>query len=94
MIINMHFPATAIPLPTDDGRILGVTIHRSDRLKPDLYIAHPLVRIHIVDANTGAYVKKSSRYIFSSEITVLHVSTSFKYLCTSPCIYIQTHERH
>ena len=43
----------------DDGRVFGVTIHRSDRLKTDLYIAHPLVRVHMVDVDTGAYVKKS-----------------------------------
>ncbi|XP_030836155.1 jouberin isoform X2 [Strongylocentrotus purpuratus] len=53
--------STNLPMPTDDGQVLGVTVHRSDRLKPDLYIAHPLVRVHIVDLKTGNYVKKSSR---------------------------------
>ncbi|XP_071808073.1 jouberin-like isoform X3 [Asterias amurensis] len=43
----------------DDGRVFGVTVHRSDRLKTDLYIAHPLVRVHIIDSDTGTYVKKS-----------------------------------
>ncbi|XP_033123597.1 jouberin-like [Anneissia japonica] len=43
----------------DDGRVMGIYVHRSDRLKADLYIAHPLVRVHVVDINTGAYVKKS-----------------------------------
>ena len=45
--------------PEDDGRLLGITIHRSDRLKSDLYIAHPLVRVHLIDVETGTYVKKS-----------------------------------
>ncbi|XP_038057732.1 jouberin-like isoform X2 [Patiria miniata] len=45
--------------PKDDGRVFGVTVHRSDRLKTDLYIAHPLVRVHIIDMDTGAYFKKS-----------------------------------
>ncbi|XP_041455755.1 jouberin-like isoform X2 [Lytechinus variegatus] len=53
--------STSIPMPADDGQVLGVIIHRSDRLKPDLYIAHPLVRVHIVDLKTGKYVMKSSR---------------------------------
>ncbi|XP_071837615.1 jouberin-like isoform X2 [Apostichopus japonicus] len=47
--------------PVDDGRIFCVTIHRSDRLKTDLYVRHPLVRVHIVDMSTGAAVKKSSK---------------------------------
>ena len=46
--------------PEDDGRLLGITIHRSDRLKSDLYIAHPLVRVHLIDLDTGKYVKKST----------------------------------
>nr|XP_054754386.1 jouberin-like [Lytechinus pictus] len=53
--------STNLPMPADDGQVLGVIIHRSDRLKPDLYIAHPLVRVHIVDLKTGKYVMKSSR---------------------------------
>ncbi|XP_071499976.1 jouberin-like [Diadema antillarum] len=53
--------AANTPMPADDGQVLGVTVHRSDRLKPDLYIAHPLVRVHVVDVKTGTYAKKSSR---------------------------------
>ncbi|XP_022089435.1 jouberin-like isoform X2 [Acanthaster planci] len=45
--------------PKDDGRVFGVNVHRSDRLKTDLYIAHPLVRVHIIDMDTGTYFKKS-----------------------------------
>ncbi|KAM8810364.1 jouberin [Eudromia elegans] len=43
----------------DDDRVLGVYIHRTDRLKTDLLISHPMVKIHIVDQRTGLYVKKN-----------------------------------
>ncbi|XP_038155470.1 jouberin [Cyprinodon tularosa] len=42
----------------DDSLVLGVFIHRTDRLMTDLLISHPMVKIHIVDENTGQYVKK------------------------------------
>ncbi|XP_032238499.2 jouberin isoform X2 [Nematostella vectensis] len=45
----------------DDGLIFSVTIHRADRLKPDLSILHPLVRVHMVDMDTGKYIKKSEK---------------------------------
>ncbi|NXM37487.1 AHI1 protein, partial [Gymnorhina tibicen] len=41
-----------------DDLVLGVYIHRSDRLKIDHLIAHPVVKIHIVDQRSGLYVKK------------------------------------
>ncbi|NWI19371.1 AHI1 protein, partial [Crypturellus soui] len=43
----------------DDDHVLGVYIHRTDRLKTDLLISHPMVKIHIVDQRTGLYVKKN-----------------------------------
>ncbi|TDG99091.1 hypothetical protein EPR50_G00207350 [Perca flavescens] len=42
----------------DDSLVLGVYIHRTDRLKTDLLISHPMVKIHVVDESTGQYVKK------------------------------------
>ncbi|XP_070556503.1 jouberin-like isoform X2 [Ptychodera flava] len=53
--------------PVDDSRVLGLYIHRSDRLKTDLNLTHPVVRVHIVDQDTGQYVKKkdSSRAVAS-----------------------------
>ncbi|XP_049451487.1 jouberin [Epinephelus fuscoguttatus] len=42
----------------DDSLVLGVYIHRTDRLKTDLLISHPMVKIHVIDENTGQYVKK------------------------------------
>ncbi|XP_012578141.1 PREDICTED: jouberin isoform X2 [Condylura cristata] len=41
-----------------DDLVLGVYIHRTDRLKSDFLISHPMVKIHVVDENTGQYVKK------------------------------------
>ncbi|CAB4020711.1 jouberin isoform X1 [Paramuricea clavata] len=37
-----------------------IVIHKADRLKTDLRINHPLVRVHVLDVNTGEYVKKCS----------------------------------
>uniref|UniRef100_I3MA40 Jouberin n=1 Tax=Ictidomys tridecemlineatus TaxID=43179 RepID=I3MA40_ICTTR len=44
----------------DDDLVLGVYIHRTDRLKSDFMISHPMVKIHVVDENTGQYVKKDN----------------------------------
>ena len=38
-------------------------LHRCDQLKPDIRIQHPVVRIHIVNMDTGQYVKKKDRYV-------------------------------
>ncbi|XP_072313591.1 jouberin isoform X2 [Eucyclogobius newberryi] len=42
----------------DDSLVLGLYVHRSDRLKTDLLISHPMVKVHVVDEITGQYVKK------------------------------------
>nr|XP_045247432.1 jouberin isoform X9 [Macaca fascicularis] len=42
----------------DDDLVLGVYIHRTDRLKSDFMISHPMVKIHVVDEHTGQHVKK------------------------------------
>ena len=47
----------------DDGRIVGLTIHRTDKLKTDFYVAHPLVRVHMVDVDTGNYLKKQRKSV-------------------------------
>ncbi|TKS86965.1 Jouberin Abelson helper integration site 1 protein -like protein [Collichthys lucidus] len=53
---------TEVELPQqptfDDSLVLGVYIHRTDRLKNELLISHPMVKIHVVDEVTGQYVKK------------------------------------
>ncbi|XP_028402688.1 jouberin-like [Dendronephthya gigantea] len=45
----------------DDGHVMCIVIHKADRLKTDLRISHPLVRVHVIDVNTGEYIKKCSR---------------------------------
>ncbi|XP_023122880.2 jouberin isoform X2 [Amphiprion ocellaris] len=42
----------------DDSLVLAVFIHRTDHLKTGILISHPMVKIHVVDENTGQYVKK------------------------------------
>nr|ABB02258.1 Ahi1 [Danio rerio] len=42
----------------DDSLVLGVYIHRTDKLKTDLMVSHPMVKVHVVDEVTGQYVKK------------------------------------
>lgn len=42
-------------------RILAVIVHRTDRIKSKTYIIHPMVKVHVVNANTGEYSKKSQR---------------------------------
>ncbi|XP_075243759.1 jouberin-like [Convolutriloba macropyga] len=41
-----------------DDRILGITIHRTDRLKQHKFVSSPLVRVHVMDINTQDYVRK------------------------------------
>ncbi|XP_062592731.1 jouberin-like isoform X1 [Saccostrea cucullata] len=45
----------------DEGEVLSVTIHRTDKLKNDFHILHPLVRVHIVDEETGTYLHKQHK---------------------------------
>jgi jouberin len=47
--------------PPDDGRILAIRIHRTDKLRTEIFILHPVVRVHLVDMDTGQYLKKTSR---------------------------------
>ena len=47
----------------DDGRILAIRIHRTDKLRTDFFILHPVVRVHLVNYDTGQYVKKLNRYV-------------------------------
>ncbi|XP_013927708.1 PREDICTED: jouberin [Thamnophis sirtalis] len=51
----------------DDNLVLGVYIHRTDRLKTDFMVSHPMVKVHVIDEKTGLYVKKenSSRRVSS-----------------------------
>ncbi|KAK7492879.1 hypothetical protein BaRGS_00015826 [Batillaria attramentaria] len=46
------------PEAPDDGEVLAVMIHRTDKLKNDFNILHPVVRVHLVDEATGEYLPK------------------------------------
>ncbi|XP_002935854.3 jouberin isoform X2 [Xenopus tropicalis] len=44
----------------DPSLVLGVYIHRSDKLLTRIMVSRPIVKIHVIDQRTGAYVKKES----------------------------------
>ncbi|KAL7987741.1 hypothetical protein Chor_006660 [Crotalus horridus] len=50
----------------DDNLVLGVYIHRTDRLKTDFMVSHPMVKVHVIDVKTGLYVKKENSRQVSS----------------------------
>jgi len=45
----------------DQGKdkILGIVVHRTDRLRTDLRLRHPFVRVHLIDINTRSYIRKT-----------------------------------
>ncbi|XP_033737051.1 jouberin-like isoform X2 [Pecten maximus] len=45
----------------DEGQILAVTVHRTDKLKNDFHILHPMVRVHIVNEETGQNLTKQKK---------------------------------
>ena len=48
-----------IPPRPVDPNILAVIIHQSDKLRTDINMYHPIVRVHIIDLDmNGEYVKK------------------------------------
>ncbi|XP_073726052.1 jouberin isoform X2 [Misgurnus anguillicaudatus] len=51
----------------DDNLVLGVSIHRTDKLRTDLLVSHPMVKVHVIDEVTGQYVRKedSHRHVSS-----------------------------
>ncbi|GAB6023618.1 Jouberin, variant 2 [Chamberlinius hualienensis] len=53
-----------------DLKVFCVTIHRVDRLKMNLHIKHPLVRVHIVDVISGCCLKHSvkAKKIFKGNV--------------------------
>ncbi|KAF5304411.1 hypothetical protein FQR65_LT07941 [Abscondita terminalis] len=40
-------------------QIIGIMIHKTDRLKLDMLIIHPMVKVHIVNIDSGEYLLKS-----------------------------------
>ncbi|XP_077394405.1 jouberin isoform X2 [Festucalex cinctus] len=66
-----------LDLDENDGQVLGVYVHRTDGLKTDLRISHPMVKVHVVDDITGHYVKKEDSHrpvsSFYEQDTVDHI---------------------
>lgn len=67
--------------PTDTERtteqrraeeIVGIIVHRTDRLKTDLRLRHPFVRVHCIDINTRSYVRKTDPYVHAFVIDLQH----------------------
>ncbi|XP_018587251.2 jouberin [Scleropages formosus] len=54
-------PSAAQPA-LDDSLVLGVHIHRTDQLKTDILLSHPMVKVHVIDEVTGQYVKKEDSH--------------------------------
>lgn len=51
--------AVQTPQEVEDlGEVLALIIHRTDKLKNDFHILHPVVRVHVVSEETGQYVPK------------------------------------
>ncbi|XP_071997576.1 jouberin isoform X2 [Engystomops pustulosus] len=68
----------------DDNLVLGVYIHRSDKLKTDIMVSRPLVKIHVIDQKTGEYVKKETS---SDAVSSFHDPERNEYVlpkCTQP----------
>jgi hypothetical protein len=55
-------------------KILGIVIHRTDRLRTDLRLRHPFVRVHIIDFNTRSYVRKTDPYVEFSYIRYFNLN--------------------
>ncbi|CAF1274494.1 unnamed protein product [Didymodactylos carnosus] len=49
------------PIITDpnEHKILGITVHKTDRLQTDLRLRHPIVRVSAVDLDTTNFVRKT-----------------------------------
>lgn len=65
--VNVEEEQTEEKHAFDDSLVLGVYIHRTDKLKTDLMVSHPMVKVHVVDEVNGQYVKKedSHRHVSS-----------------------------
>lgn len=45
----------------EETKYISVKIHRSDMLEADYITRHPMVKVHIVNATTGEYLKTSNK---------------------------------
>ncbi|KAM9316683.1 jouberin [Gastrophryne carolinensis] len=61
----------------DDSLVLGIYIHRADKLKTDLMTSRPMVKIYIIDQNTGEYFKRSHSTV---AVSLLHEQEKNEYV--------------
>lgn len=47
----------------DNGEVMAIMVHRTDKLKNDFKILHPVVRVHVVDEATGLYLPKQHKSV-------------------------------
>lgn len=52
--------------------ILGIVVHNSDRLELDFFVIHPVVKVYLVDYETGKYIEKTD----SGRGAVFHMESS------------------
>lgn len=50
---------------SNGNNIIQVTIHYCDNLKSKILLLQPVLCMHVIDANTGTYAKKSDRYDYT-----------------------------
>jgi hypothetical protein len=48
------------PTELSYDKIIGIFIHRTEHLQVEPLIQHPLVKVHLLNAATGSYLKKSN----------------------------------
>lgn len=58
-----HSASESAPDPQQE-KILGVVVHRTDRLRTDIRLRHPFVRVHLIDLSTRSYVRKADPYVY------------------------------
>lgn len=59
---DQHSEIEPTVIPGKD-KILGIVVHRTDRLRTDLRLRHPFVRVHIIDLSTRSYIRKTDPYV-------------------------------
>ena len=45
----------------DLGEVMALVVHRTDKLKNDFRVLHPVVRVHLVNEETGNYILKQHK---------------------------------
>lgn len=55
--------ASEAPVEPEQEKILGIVVHRTDRLRTDIRLRHPFVRVHLIDISTRTYVRKADPYV-------------------------------